>query len=464
MIPFAAVGEHILREFNLLTIAYFVAGNGAYTVLMLVALAFVMVRNRGRTYLELEELRDSGVLPPLTVIVPAYNEAETILETLRSVQQADYPQTRVVIVDDGSSDSTLERLTKTLRLEPRDLIYRLALPTRPVKQLWVSTVFPNLLVISKEHGGKPDALNAGINACRTPYFCTLDADSLIEPDALLRLMRPIVRSHHTVSVSGGIIRVRNGCKVEQGLVAKPMLSQSWLERLQVVEYLRSFLFGRAGWNLLGGTLIVSGAMAVFDRQLVIEAGGFSDATVGEDMEMVVRLQKRARRRTTPTRVAFDFDPVCWTRCPSSVSTLARQRRRWQLGLCQTLWMNWRMMFNPRYGVLGMVSFPFHVCIECLGAVIEFLGYLVVPAAFALHLALPAFYIPLVLLSLVYAAFLSAGAILLEELTYRRYPRRRDLYVLLLGALVDNFGFRQLVLFYRVQGFALFLAGFNRWEG
>jgi cellulose synthase/poly-beta-1,6-N-acetylglucosamine synthase-like glycosyltransferase len=457
------VGQHVLKEFNLLTIVYFAVGNGVYTILMLMALACATVRNRGQAYLGLEELRDSGALPPLTVIIPAHNEAGSILETLRSVQQADYPNARIVIVDDGSSDSMLQKLTSTLGLEPKDLIYRPALPTQPVRRFWMSPRFPNLQVISKEHGGKPDALNTGINACRTPYFCTLDADSLIEPDALLRLMRPIIRSYRPVSVSGGVIRVRNGCEVEQGRVAKAMLAHSWLERLQVVEYLRSFLFGRAGWNLLGGTLIVSGAMAVFHRQLVVDAGGFSGATVGEDMEIVVRLQRDARRREKPTRVAFDFDPVCWTQCPSSFSMLARQRRRWQLGLCQTLWMNWKMMFNPRYGVLGLVSYPFHVWIECLGAVVEFLGYLVVPVAFALHLALPAFYIPLVMLSLVYAAFLSVGAILLEEITYRRYPRRRDLYLLLLGALVDNFGFRQLVLFYRVQGVALFIAGFNRWE-
>ncbi|MGH9448052.1 MAG: glycosyltransferase family 2 protein, partial [Terriglobia bacterium] len=319
------------------------------------------------------------------------------------------------------------------------------------------------IVMSKTHAGKADALNTGLNFSRTPYVCTLDADSLIEQDALLRLMKPIVRSTREVVVSGGIVCIRNGCKVVRGRVDEARLPASWLERLQVVEYLRSFLFGRAGWNLMRGTLVASGALAVFHRQRVVNAGGFSGSTVTEDTEIVVRLQRDAALRHDPMEIAFSFAPVCWTQCPASLSMLARQRRRWQLGLCQTLWRNLDMLFNPKFGVLGLCSFPFHLYVECVGSAVEFLGYLIVPLAFALHLALWSFYVPLLLLSLLYAAFLSVGAILLEELTCRRYPSRRDLYLLLAGALIDNFGYRQLILYYRVQGLARFLTGFNGWE-
>jgi cellulose synthase/poly-beta-1,6-N-acetylglucosamine synthase-like glycosyltransferase len=458
-----ALAQHILNVFNVIVILYFFAGNGAYTILMFVAAGGAFVHKRRLDYQSVQDLRDSGAMPPLTVIIPAHNEENSIIETVQSVRQADYPDMRIVVVDDGSHDSTLERLVHEFRLNPTHLIYRAVLPTGRVRGLFVSDDFPSLLVISKEQGGKADALNAGINSCRTPYFCTLDADSLVEPDSLLRLMRPIVRSARNTIVSAGTIRIRNGCKILRARVEEPRMPSTWIERFQVVEYLRSFLFGRAGWNLVGGTMIVSGAMAVFHRQQTIDAGGFSRSTVGEDIELIVRLQRSARKRKEKVAIAFSFDPVCWTQCPTAYSMLVRQRRRWQLGLCQTLWFNLGMLFNPGYGLLGLCSFPFHLCVEGLGAAVEITGYLIVPFAFALHLALLKFYIPLVIFSLVYASLLSVAAILLEELTYRRYPRRRDLYLLLASAMIDNFGFRQRVLYYRVQGFMRFIAGIHHWE-
>lgn len=464
MAPFwQGLAQHALILFNWLTIAYFFAGNGVYTLLMVVSLAYAVVYNRRLSYHGLQELRESGATPPVTVIIPARDEEDSILGAVHSVLQADYPDVRVVIVDDGSQDATLGRLVRELHLSPMDLIYRNFLSTRPVNAFYCNPDLPSLVVLSKEHGGKADALNAGINFCRTPYFCTLDADCILEPDAMLRLMRPVVRSPENMVVSGGIIRIRNGCKSARGRVQEVRLPSSWLERLQVVEYLRGFLFGRAGWDLLKGTLIVSGAMAMFDRQAVVEAGGFSKATVGEDMELVVRLYRWAEQQGRRVRISFTTDTVCWTECPSTARMLARQRRRWQLGLCQTLWMNSGMLFNRKYGLAGLFSFPFHLFVEAVGAAVEFIGYLVVPLAFMLHLALSALYIPLVILSLVYASFLSVGAVLLEELTYRRYPKRRDLYTLLGGALLENFGFRQLILYYRFQGCLQFLTGLHRWE-
>jgi len=458
-----ALAQHILNIFNVIVIVYFFMGNGAYTILMFVAAGGAFVNNRRLDYQSMEDMRDSRAMPPLTVIIPAHNEEDSIIETVLSVIQADYPDMQIVVVDDGSHDSTLDRLVLEFRLHPTPLIYRAELPTGRVSAFLVGDDVPNLLVISKEHGGKADALNTGINSCRTPYFCTLDADSLVEPDSLLRLMRPIVRSPHNTIVSGGTIRIRNGCKTLRARVEEPRMPSTWIERFQVVEYLRSFLFGRAGWNLIGGTMIVSGAMAVFHRQHVIDAGGFSSATVGEDIELIVRLKRHARKQREKVAITFSFDPVCWTQCPSSYAMLVRQRRRWQVGLCQTLWLNLGMLFNPRYGVLGLCSFPFHLCVEGLGAAVEITGYFVVPVAFALHLALLKFYIPFVIFSLVYASLLSVAAILLEELTFRRYPRRHDLYLLLASAMIDNFGFRQRILYYRVQGFIRFIAGIHHWE-
>ncbi|MGH9407530.1 MAG: glycosyltransferase family 2 protein [Terriglobia bacterium] len=455
--------QHAMNMFNLVTVAYFFVGNGVYTVLMLISLGSALAYNRRLAFQGLHDLRESSATPPITIVIPAYNEQHSIVETVSSALQADYPDYRIVVVDDGSTDGTVDRLIGRFDLTRADLITRRALPAGGARGFYRNQDHPQLVVLCKGHSGKADSLNAGINFCRTPYFCTLDADCLIEPDALLRLMRPIIRSPRETIVSGGIIRIRNGSEVVNGQIRRVRLPSSWIERLQVVEYLRSFLFGRTGWDLLGGTLIVSGAMAVFHRQSVVDAGGFSDETVSEDMELIVRLRRRAARERSRPQISFTLDTVCWTECPSSLAMLARQRRRWQLGLCQTLWLNSPMLFNPKYGSAGMFSYPFHLYIEGLGAAVEFVGYLVVPLAFAFHLALSAFYIPLVVLSLVYASFLSVGAVLVEELTYRRYPSRRDLYVLLGWSLFENFGFRQLILYFRFQGFVRFLTGFHQWE-
>lgn len=452
-----------LDLFNLLIISYFFLGNGVYTFLMVLSLGWVWLHNRRLAYQIPDDLRDSLEMLPVTLIVPAWNEQDTIVDTVRSALQTDYPNLEVIVVDDGSSDGTLTRLTASFHLVPMDLIYRPHLSTKPVRGFYLNPEMPNLLVVSKMRGGKADALNTGINLCRTPYFSSLDADCILERDALLRLMRPMFLSAGDTVVSAGTIRIINSCTVQHGQVVKTGLPRSMLERFQVVEYLRTFLYGRTGWDLLGGTLIISGAFAVYEREIVIEAGGFQQGTVTEDLELIVRLHRWAALQRRRIKTSFTVDPVCWTECPATPKMLARQRRRWQLGLCQTLWQHREMLFNRKYGVAGILSFPFHLFVEGLGTAVEFIGYLLIPLAIALELVPLHLCALFILLGLAYGAFLSVGAVLLEELTYRRYPRTRDLLTLLVFAVFENIGYRQLVLFYRLQGLLQFLGGFRQWE-
>jgi cellulose synthase/poly-beta-1,6-N-acetylglucosamine synthase-like glycosyltransferase len=454
---------HIMNMFNVLIVAYFFIGNGVYTLLMILSLTSVWIHNRRLTYQGLDELRESVVTPPATIIMPAWNEQDIIVQSVSSILKTDYPNLEVVVVDDGSTDETLVRLVNAFRLVEMDLIYRPRLPTRPIRAFYMNPRIPNLLVISKDNGGKPDALNVGINTCRTPYFCTLDSDCLLERDALLRLMRPIIRSPLNTVASGGIVRILNGCEVKDGQVVKVGLPQGRVERFQVVEYLRSFLFGRTGWNLLGGTLIVSGAFAVFHRETVIDAGGFKHDTVTEDMDLIVQIHHWAIHKKRKIKMNFTSDPVCWTECPATLANLSKQRRRWQMGLFQTLWKYSEMLFNRKYGMIGMLSFPFQLYIEGFGAAVEFLGYFMVPMALMLGIVPPTLFVLFVVLGLVYGSFLSVGAVLLEELTYRRYPGFRDLATLLAFAVVENIGYRQVVLYYRFQGLMRFLTGFRSWE-
>jgi cellulose synthase/poly-beta-1,6-N-acetylglucosamine synthase-like glycosyltransferase len=454
---------HGMNIFNFFIVSYFFIGNGVYTLLMVLSLGSVWVYNRRLAYHGMDEIRESPVTPPVTIIIPAWNEEQIIRETTSSILQTDYPELEVIVVDDGSTDSTLRNLIEHFNLVKMDLIYRPHLATQPVRGFYMNPERPNLLVVSKENGGKPDALNVGINICRTPYFCTVDSDSILERDALLRLMRAVIRSPLNTVASGGIVRVMNGCEVRDGRVTKVGLPQSWLERFQVVEYLRSFLFGRTGWDLLGGTLIVSGAFAIFHRETVVESGGFAHDTVTEDMDLIVQMHDWAVKNRRQIRMSFTTDPVCWTECPTTLKMLGKQRRRWQLGLCQTLWKHSGMLFNRRYGLVGNFSFPFHLYVEALGAVAEFLGYFMVPLAIVFDMVPATLYLLFVLLSLAYGGLLSIGAVLLEELTYRRYPSYRELATLLFYAFVENIGYRQLVLYYRFEGVVKFLAGYRRWE-
>ncbi|HEY6292774.1 MAG TPA: glycosyltransferase [Terriglobia bacterium] len=458
-----AFASDVMAVFDILLAIYFIAGNGTYTFLMLLSLTSVWLHRRRHSYEGLQQLRESPVTPPATIVMPAWNEQEVIVESVRSVLRTDYPGLEIVVIDDGSSDETLARLVAAFKLAPVSLISRPRLPTRPVLGLHASAEFPNLLVISKEKGGKADALNAGLNMCRTPYFCTLDADCILDRDALLRLMRPVIRSRINLVASGGVVRVLNGCTVVDGQVTKVGLPRTSLERFQVVEYLRSFLFGRTGWNLMGATVIVSGAFAVFHRETVIEAGGFSLDTVTEDMELVVRLRRWAAAHHRAINISFTSDPACWAECPQTLRMLARQRRRWQLGLCQTLWKNSPMIFNPAFGATGLFSLPFHAGVEGLGALVEVAGYLIIPLEAYLDPSLLRFLLPFLLLSLAYAGFLSVAAVVMEEVTYHRYSSLRHLAILLLYGLLENFGYRQLVLWFRLQGIFRFLAGFGRWE-
>ena len=455
--------ENSVALFNIIVLSYFFLGNGFYTVLLLLSLRATSIHVRRLTYQGLDALRKSPLTPPLTIIIPAWNEAGVITHAVASALQADYPQLQIIVVDDGSTDLTLDRLIENFQLVEIDGTYHPTLPTAPLRAFYLNPEIPNLLVVSKVRGGKPDALNAGINLCRSPYFCNLDADCLLERDALLRLMDPIVNSTVETVVSSGIVRILNGCATRNGRVVKVGLPSRALERFQVVEYLRSFLCGRTGWHLLGGTLIVSGAFAVFHRATVIEAGGFCHDTVTEDMDLVVSLHQWAADKHRKVHISFTSDPVCWTECPASLTMLARQRRRWQLGLCQTLWKHSAILFRQKYGIVGCLSFPFHSYVEGLGAAVETLGYLLLPLGFLFGLVSPFVLMVFVLLGFIYGSFLSVGAVLVEELTYRRYPRFRDLLTLLGYAAFENFGYRQLILYFRFQGTLKFLAGSRHWE-
>ncbi|MBL0349524.1 MAG: glycosyltransferase [Elusimicrobia bacterium] len=404
-----------------------------------------------------------GDPPSITILQPAHNEEQTCVGSLRSLLTLEYASYEIVVINDGSTDGTLDALTRAFALKPTGRFPMASIPTASVRGTYRSAVNDKLWVIDKDNGGKADALNAGINFCRTALFCAIDADCLLERDALTRIVRPFVEDDRTVAV-GGIVRIANGCRFQGGQVVDVRLPSALLPRFQVLEYLRAFLTGRMGWDAMNALLIISGAFGLFRRETVIDAGGFSTTTVGEDMELVVRLHRHCRERRRPYRITFLPDPVAWTECPETYGALARQRDRWQRGLAQTLVRHTRMLFNPRYGAVGMFAFPYFFFLEMLGPVMELGGFVVFGWALWEHRVSLAFSAAFGLSAFAFGMALSILTVALEELSFHRYHRFRDYALLFLLALIENVGYRQLGMWWRLKGLWSAVRGVKRWGG
>lgn len=441
---------------------YFLGVNGFYLLLLVGAGVEMWVHTHGVRGEDRRGVLSSPVAPRISVLAPAYNEAATIEESVRALLALEYPDLEVVVVNDGSEDATLEVLRDRFELEPIHTIYRKRLKTEPVHQLYRSRVNPNLLVADKENGGKADSLNAGLDMATGELVCAIDADTLIEPDALLRMVRPFLRSDDVLA-AGGTIRVVNDCEVKHGRVTEVRVPRSFLPAVQVIEYLRAFLFGRLGWNRLGGNLIISGAFGLFRRETMIEAGGYTLGTVGEDMELVARLRRTAREAGgRRQRVDFIPDPVAWTEVPESWRDLGRQRDRWHRGLADTLWRHRRVLLNPRYGVLGMVVFPYFAFVELLAPVVEVVGLVGLAVGFSIGAIDLQFALLFFLVAYGLGILLNALTLALEELSFQRYDRQGQRLRLMAFSLIDGIGYRHITVFWRLKGIISFLRGRTEW--
>jgi len=392
---------------------------------------------------------------PVSLIVPAYNEAATIATSIRALLQLCYQHFEV---NDGSQDDTLAVIEKEFELRPFPEAYRVQIKTQPVRGIYRSLKYPNLRVIDKENGGgKADAINAGINAARHPLFYAGDADSVLEPHSLAHVVRPFLEDPRTVAC-GGTVRIINGCIVRGGVLEQVRLPRNPLALVQVVEYLRAFLGGRIGWSAINGMLIVSGAFGVFHRDTVVAAGGFRADVIGEDMEMTVRLHRKLSERGVRYRVAFIPDPVCWTDAPEDLGTLGRQRKRWHRGLAESLWNNRGLCFARHSGAAGWLAFPYFVVFELLSPVVEVGGLLIMGLAFALGMMSGPSFLAFVAAAFALGVMLSTTALLLEELSFHTYPKARYLLVLFVVSVLENFGYRQIMSIWRLQALFGWLTG------
>jgi cellulose synthase/poly-beta-1,6-N-acetylglucosamine synthase-like glycosyltransferase len=454
--------EGALVLFSVISFGYFVALNAVYLTFTAIAWRGVTYYRRAREFSGAEEAFASPMTPPVSILLPAFNEEAGIVESVRSLLALRYPELEVIVVNDGSRDATLGRLAEAFDLVPVRKASRTGLPTALVRGSYASRKHHELWVIDKENGGKADALNAGINAARYPYFCAIDADAMLEPDALLRVAKPILDDPDLVVATGGIVRIANGCRIEHGQVVDVALPRSALATFQVVEYLRAFLVGRMGWSRVGSLLIISGAFGLFQRNVVAAAGGYSTTTVGEDVELVVRLHRYLRERGEDYRIQFIPDPVAWTEVPEDIRSLGRQRRRWQRGLVEAVWRHKQVTLNPRYGVFGLFAVPSFLLLEIVGPTIELIGYPAVIAGSALGYLSLTFLLAFAVLAVLVGAVLSVSALALEEFNFRRYQRGREAARLLVMALAENLGYRQLLTAWRVLGLVDVARGRSGW--
>jgi cellulose synthase/poly-beta-1,6-N-acetylglucosamine synthase-like glycosyltransferase len=420
---------------------------------------------RGAQFVEsYQDLLHSSFTAPLSIIVPAYNEEAGIIGSIRSLLSINYSQYEIIVVNDGSKDSTLEKILEEFdMIEIRHKVIRETIKTKPVRKVFVSRKYSNkLFMIDKENGGKADALNAGINLAKYPYFVSLDGDTVLDPQAFLKVMKPVLESSigEEIIATGGTVGIANGCRIERGQIKEVSLSSHPLVVMQVIEYLRAFLMGRIGLSHYNLLLIVSGAFGVFRKDWVMECGGYKTNTVGEDMELVIRLHRMIKEKKTNARIVYIPDPVCWTEAPEDIHTLRKQRTRWHRGLYESLWNHKKLIFNPKYKGIGLIAMPYFLIIELFGPAIELVGYLCFLGGLILGKIYLQFSLVLLILMILYGSFLSVGAVLLEEWRLRKYPYVSDLTRLFFYALSETFWYRPLMTFWRFQGLLQAMRGKN----
>lgn len=403
----------------------------------------------------------SDVAPRVSILSPAYNEAATIVANIEACLGLQYANVEVIVTNDGSTDGTFEIVREYFALEPVHPILDRRIATAPIRGIYRSAREAALLVIDKENGGRADALNAGLDLASGDLVCAIDADTLIERDALQRMVRPFLVSDDVLA-AGGTIRVVNGCTVQDGRVVDVRLPPNLIAGLQVLEYLRAFIIGRLGWNRLGGNLIISGAFGLFRREAVVSAGGYKQDSIGEDIELVVRLRRKGYETGGPTRVDFIPDPVAWTQVPESLRVLGRQRDRWHRGLADTLWRHRKLLFNPRYGALGLVGVPYFLFIEFFAPIVEALGIVALIIAVSLGAVDVSFAVLIFVVSYGLGMLLTAFSLMLEEVAYRRYSRIAERFALIGLAFLEAFGYRQLTVIWRLRGVLGYLRGRREW--
>lgn len=449
--------------FSMFCMAYTIAINIFYNGQMLISFFDILSYIKKSKASDYKRYIASKNMIPISIVVPAYNEEKTIIDNIKSLLALNYFEYEIIIVNDGSKDSTKDKIIKEFDLKKVNQPVKRSLSTKELLGIYRNTdqQYERLVLIDKLNGGKADAINAGINLSAFPIFACIDADSILENDSLIKLTMLFVENPETIAV-GGIVRIANGSIIKDGKLIEMNIPKSRIARLQIIEYFRAFLTGRTSLSKLDSVLIISGAFGAFNKKVVIDCGGYKVNTMGEDMELIVRLHKTMKDQKRNYKIQFLADPICWTQVPESFKDLRSQRRRWQIGLFDTLLTYKTMLFNPKYGAIGMISLPNYWIFELIGPVVEFLGYIFIPLAYLFGLLQFYNFLIYLIIAFLLGTTLSMGSILLEQVSFCKYTSFKDTLLLMLFGLLENLGYRQLTILFRIEGIYKFKKERNSW--
>lgn len=431
-------------------LSYFLLLNGFYIILLFTTIPELMCRFKEVKTDDIFHLLTFDITPPVSILLPTYNECEVILSAISAALQTELTHYEVIVIDDGSTDRTMQLLIDTYQLIRVPPAVPTLIKTAPVIDNYRSNLHPKLLVVHKENGGREDALNAGINASTTPFFMIVDADSLIEPDTLHRLMQHLLTRGH-ICAMGGTLCILNGCITEKGKIKKVKLPPSFFGKMQVIEYLRAFFFGRVGWNHLGGSFLISGGFGLFNKHAVLSIKGFKNVLAG-DLEITLNLHKKMHSLHKPYVIDYVYDAIVWTDVPQTYSALAKQRIRWQSSIVDVCWRDKSMLFNPKYGWTGLLHLPYLVFGELLGPLVEGFGYLYILFCYFYGVLNFDFFWYFILIAWGFSMFLSLCSLSMHEVFLKKYTSFKEISKLLGLILLENIAYRPLSVWWRVKGF------------
>lgn len=451
--------QFIIKNLELIEvfiICYFIVINFFYLFLIGISFPYVVKMFKQNVYGHISKLFDSkNILLPVTILISVYNEEREIIDTVTNFLSLDIPGLEIMIINDGSSDKTMELLIKHFDLLRAPPVFPQQIKTAKLHNYYVSSNFSNLHVLDKEHSGKADSLNMGVNACRTPLFLTTDADTLIEKSSIESLLFSMISKSNAL-VQGGAVFILNGCRYKDGKIDDVRLPDSLIETLQVADYIRAFIFGRTGLMPFGGPLILPGAYSLYEKQIVLEVNGFNSEAIGEDMEIILRIRKHMTDNNLPHRISYELAAPAWTKVPNTLMGVCTQRARWYRGLMESLFSYPSMFFNPKYKSVGLVNYPYHLLVEFFGPIVEFIGYCVFFISLALGVVSWYYAIMFFLASIGLASILTVATTLLNFISFKRFDRFGDLFYLLGVELLEVMGFRQLIVIYKMKAFFDFI--------
>ncbi|MBJ7881832.1 glycosyltransferase family 2 protein [Gelidibacter salicanalis] len=427
----------------------------SYIILSIISAKETIQYVKKNSFVNYKHILSSPISPSITIIAPAYNESLNVVENVRSLLSNHYPNYNVIIVNDGSSDDSLEKLIEAYDLVHMDYVVDEKIETQPFRKgVFKSNnpAFEKLIVVDKENGGKADALNMGLNISESKYVACIDVDCLLLEDALQKMIKPFLEAtDYKVIAAGGVIRIANSCVIKGGKLIEVNLPKNLLVQAQILEYLRAFLLGRMAWSRLNGLLVISGAFGIFDKNIAIEVGGYDTNTVGEDMEIIVRMRRHMEELDKRYKVAYIPDPLCWTEAPDNYKTLISQRNRWTRGTIETLRKHRKIAFNKNYGGFGLISYPYWLIFERLAPIIEVTGLIYFGFLIAFGLVHWEYAILFIAIAYLFSVLFSIVALFSEELTYNQYKKRGAGYKLILLCLIEPLILHPVVLYAAVRG-------------